>query len=184
MGRVIEVKFQAPVDRGVYFPGRKMHFPPLRRCYVEWKPDLSEFGVNTPQPPESQEIVYTIDAEWEAMAYGAVQSTIVKSVAEEAGRTVVIRHHTSEERAFDYVDGLFDAGVPEWDIDQIVRTEQGIFTLFRRPTPENSKGGPFVFHIGSHWVETTSGLVEDKWECRTHRSGKVEVGAFLQVHCN
>ncbi len=180
MGRVIDVKFQTPVERGLYFPGRKLYFPPLRRCNVEWKPDGSTVGV--PQSLESPEIVYTIDSEWEAMACAAVQSTIVKSVAEEAGPTVVIRCHTSEERAFDYVAGLLDAGVPEWNIDHIVRTEQGIFTLFRRMSPENIEGGPFVFHIGSHWVQSSFGLVEDTWECRTDRSGKVEVGNFLQVH--
>lgn len=175
MGRVIDLKFQQPAERGVFFQPRNIYFPQLRRLCITWNTNLEEFGIDTPAPSSDPSIVYTIDSDYENTVHGWVEAQVVSHVLEEEGQTLVIRHHNLKELAITYIDGALDAGTPDFDIDSIVQTDQGIFTLVRRASPP-SEDGPFVFYQGLYPINTEFGVMDEVWLCRTNRFGQAEYG--------
>jgi hypothetical protein len=168
MGRVIEVKFLQPSERrGRFFPARKIYFPPLRRLAITWelKPDVTS-------------VLYTLNPDYPAL--GSIETEIVDHVRDENSPSAVVRLHANLEEASCYLEGARDAGMPDYDQDIIVRTDQGVFTCMRRPTPSHNPVdcGPYVFHCGFYPIDPPY-ADEDYWECRTDRLGHSEEGEFL-----
>jgi hypothetical protein len=70
--------------------------------------------------------------------------------------SLVIRYHLSRETALSYLDCLEDFGIDDME-NSWHQTEEGIFTLIKRPTKPSWPGPLIIYYVDSVPADTISG---------------------------
>jgi len=78
---------------------------------------------------------------------GAVDAEVLKSLDDDAGKSLLVRWHSATEQAIAYLEGIADAlgSSPHF----ILRTAHGAFTLIEIPTTDMWPG-PMVFYTARY----------------------------------
>jgi hypothetical protein len=160
-----------PVHRarsgGVFCPPLKIMFPTLYRVsQTVTKEQLSAFGVGD-QEPVSDYLHYTLSDDDSKFA-GTIERTAIRGISATDSVSVVIRHHNSPEMAVSYLEGIGDV-LGDHDIEPIYRTEDGTFTMVKRPTSRSWKS-PLVIYIAIHPADNIFG--SDVWQVATSPDGE------------
>jgi hypothetical protein len=120
---------------------------------------LDEAGLADEDPVESY-VHYTIDEN--QRFFGSIERTVARGIIDAGAPSLVIRVHPDEEMAAGYLNALGDiSDIDDWN-GELCRSEDGLFTLAKRPTHRDWPG-PLVIYFADYPTGRPHPFETDIW---------------------